>query len=131
MRSCDGIHDSNWAVLDWTSADSESMRMRRFNLEMALSGRPPTLPGRPLNPLAAVSNPTGGKPSTLLRQPHRLELIDPQVIAVIRRWKLRGWIAGETGRRAVAELGELSLVRYRPAAEARSGVGGSRPLLGQ
>jgi predicted nucleic acid-binding protein len=47
---------------------------------------------------------------------HAPELIDPEVVAVIRRWTLRGWLAVETGGRAVDELGELALVRHRHAA---------------
>lgn len=50
---------------------------------------------------------------------HAPELIDPEVIAVVRRWTLRGWLAVETGGRAVAELGELALVRHRHAALSR------------
>lgn len=47
---------------------------------------------------------------------HAPELIDPEVIAVIRRWTLRGWLAVETGGRAIEELGELALVRHGHAA---------------
>lgn len=47
---------------------------------------------------------------------HAPELIDPEVVAVIRRWTLRGWLAVEMGGRAVDELGELALVRHRHAA---------------
>jgi len=47
---------------------------------------------------------------------HAPELIDPEVIAVVRRWTLRGWLAVETGGRAVDELGELALVRHRHVA---------------
>ena len=47
---------------------------------------------------------------------HAPELIDPEVVAVIRRWTLRGWLASEAGGRAVEELGELALVRHRHAA---------------
>lgn len=47
---------------------------------------------------------------------HAPELIDPETIAVIRRWTLRGWLSVHTGSRAVAELGELALVRHRHAA---------------
>lgn len=47
---------------------------------------------------------------------HAPELIDPEVIAVVRRWTVRGWLAAETGGRAVDELGELGLVRHRHAA---------------
>ncbi|MHB1501817.1 MAG: type II toxin-antitoxin system VapC family toxin [Candidatus Dormibacteria bacterium] len=46
---------------------------------------------------------------------HAPELLDPEVVAVIRRWTLRGWITAEAGRRAVEELGELSVVRHRHA----------------
>lgn len=47
---------------------------------------------------------------------HVPELIDPEVIAVIRRWTLRGWLTAQTGARAVQELGELALVRHRHGA---------------
>jgi predicted nucleic acid-binding protein len=47
---------------------------------------------------------------------HAPELIDPEVLAVIRRWTLRGWLAVEAGGRVVDELGELALVRHRHAA---------------
>lgn len=47
---------------------------------------------------------------------HAPELIDPEVVAVIRRWTLRGWLAVEKGGRAVEELGELAVVRHRHAA---------------
>jgi len=47
---------------------------------------------------------------------HAPELIDPEVIAVVRRWTLRGWLAVETGERAVNELGDLALVRHRHVA---------------
>lgn len=50
---------------------------------------------------------------------HAPELIDPEVVAVIRRWTLRGWIDAETGGRAVDELGELALVRHRHATPRR------------
>lgn len=46
---------------------------------------------------------------------HAPELIDPEVVAVIRRWTLRGWLGAEAGGRAVDELGQLSLVRHRHA----------------
>lgn len=47
---------------------------------------------------------------------HAPELIDPEALAVIRRWTLRGWLAVEIGARAVEELGELALVRHRHVA---------------
>lgn len=47
---------------------------------------------------------------------HAPELIDPEVLAVVRRWRLRGWLTDETGGRAISELGELALVRHRHAA---------------
>lgn len=47
---------------------------------------------------------------------HVPELLDPEVIAVIRRWTDRGWLTAQTGERAVGELGELALVRHRHAA---------------
>ncbi len=47
---------------------------------------------------------------------HAPELIDPEVVAVIRRWTLRGWLSVEGGGRAVKELGELAVVRHRHAA---------------
>lgn len=51
-----------------------------------------------------------------LRRVHVPELLDAEVVAVIRRWTLRGWLAVDLGERAVAELGELALVRHRHAA---------------
>jgi predicted nucleic acid-binding protein len=50
-----------------------------------------------------------------LREVHAPELIDPEVISVVRRWTLRGWLRAEHGKRAVEELGELALVRHRHA----------------
>jgi len=47
---------------------------------------------------------------------HAPELIDLEVISVIRRWTLRGWVSVEIGSRAVDELAELALVRHRHAA---------------
>lgn len=47
---------------------------------------------------------------------HAPELIDPEALAVIRRFTLRGWIGVPAGERAVSELGELALVRHRHAA---------------
>lgn len=47
---------------------------------------------------------------------HAPELIDPEVITVVRRWTLRGWLAVEAGGRAVDELGELAIVRHRHVA---------------
>jgi len=47
---------------------------------------------------------------------HAPELIDPEVVAVIRRWTLRGWLAVDKSERAVIELGELPVVRHRHAA---------------
>ncbi len=44
---------------------------------------------------------------------HAPELIDPEALAVIRRFTLRGWIDATAGERAVSELGELALVRHR------------------
>lgn len=49
----------------------------------------------------------------LVTEAHAPELIDPEVIAVVRRWTLRGWLGVEAGGRAVTELGELALVRHR------------------
>jgi predicted nucleic acid-binding protein len=46
---------------------------------------------------------------------HAPELIDPEVLSVIRRWTLRGWLALDAGSRAVEELGQLALVRHRHA----------------
>lgn len=51
-----------------------------------------------------------------LPEAHAPELIDPEVIAVVRRWTTRGWLTVETGGRAVAELGDLALLRHRHAA---------------
>lgn len=48
-----------------------------------------------------------------LREVHAPELIDPEVMSVVRRWTLRGWLDAEDGRRAVDELGELAIVRHR------------------
>jgi predicted nucleic acid-binding protein len=47
---------------------------------------------------------------------HAPELIDPEALAVIRRFTLRGWIPAPAGERAVSELGELALIRHRHAA---------------
>jgi predicted nucleic acid-binding protein len=47
---------------------------------------------------------------------HAPELIDPEALAVIRRFALRGWIGAQAGERAVGELGELALVRHRHGA---------------
>jgi predicted nucleic acid-binding protein len=47
---------------------------------------------------------------------HAPELIDPEVIAVVRRWTLRGWLPVEAGGRAVEELGQLAIVRHRHGA---------------
>ncbi len=46
---------------------------------------------------------------------HAPEMIDPEVVSVIRRWTLRGWLTVPVGRRAVGELGELALVRHSHA----------------
>lgn len=43
------------------------------------------------------------------------ELLDPEVLAVIRRWTRTGSLAVQTGARAVEELGELAVVRHRHA----------------
>lgn len=48
----------------------------------------------------------------LADEAHAPELIDPEVVAVIRRWSLRGWMTADAGARAVEELGELALVRH-------------------
>ena len=50
-----------------------------------------------------------------LREVHAPELIDPEVMSVMRRWTLCGWLGAEQGQRAVEELGELALVRHRHA----------------
>ncbi len=50
-----------------------------------------------------------------VREVHAPELIDPEVMSVVRRWTLRGWLSAEHGRRAVDELGELAVVRHRHA----------------
>lgn len=60
---------------------------------------------------------------------HAPELIDPEVIAVVRRWTLRGWLPVEAGGRAVEELGQLAIVRHRQGATS-SGLGASAPVLG-
>jgi len=44
---------------------------------------------------------------------HAPELIEPEVLSVIRRWTVRGWLQHEAGGRAVQELGELAVVRHR------------------
>lgn len=49
------------------------------------------------------------------REVHAPELIDPEVVSVVRRWTLRGWLSAEHGQRAVDELGELAVVRHRHA----------------
>jgi len=46
---------------------------------------------------------------------HAPELLDPEVLAVIRRWTRTGSLAVQTGARAVEELGELAVVRHRHA----------------
>jgi hypothetical protein len=61
-RPNDSSFDSNRDVLARMSADEESLRIHRFNLEMALSGRPRTATGRPFKPRVAGSNPAGGTP---------------------------------------------------------------------
>ncbi len=43
---------------------------------------------------------------------HVPELFEAEVLAVLRRWLLRGWITLEVAHRAVVELGELALVRH-------------------
>ncbi len=43
---------------------------------------------------------------------HVPELFEAEVLAVLRRWLLRGWITLEVADRAVGELGELALVRH-------------------
>ncbi len=47
-----------------------------------------------------------------VREVHAPELIDPEVMSVVRRWTLRGWLSAEHGTRAVDELGELAVVRH-------------------
>ncbi|CAN5215133.1 hypothetical protein BH24ACT12_BH24ACT12_28740 [soil metagenome] len=47
---------------------------------------------------------------------HAPELIYPEVVAVVRRWTLRGWLSDEVGERAVADLADLALVRHRHGA---------------
>ncbi len=47
---------------------------------------------------------------------HAPELIDPEVLAVVRRWTFRGWLEVGTAGRAIEELGQLSLVRHRHGA---------------
>lgn len=44
---------------------------------------------------------------------HAPELIEPEVMSVVRRWTLRSWLPVEHGRRAMDELGKLPLVRHR------------------
>jgi predicted nucleic acid-binding protein len=43
---------------------------------------------------------------------HVPEMFEPEVLAVVRRWLLRGWIAPGVADRAVDELGDLALVRH-------------------
>ncbi|MGH2947772.1 MAG: type II toxin-antitoxin system VapC family toxin [Solirubrobacteraceae bacterium] len=43
---------------------------------------------------------------------HVPELVEPEVLAALRRWLQRDWIAPDTADRAVQELGELRLVRH-------------------
>lgn len=50
-----------------------------------------------------------------VREIHAPELIETEVMSVVRRWTLRGWVSAERGRRAVEELGDLALVRHRHA----------------
>ncbi|MGH9301794.1 MAG: type II toxin-antitoxin system VapC family toxin, partial [Acidimicrobiales bacterium] len=45
-------------------------------------------------------------------QVHAPELIDPEVIAVVRRWTHKGWLKPAAGTRAIEELGELALIRH-------------------
>lgn len=47
-----------------------------------------------------------------VREVHAPELVDPEVMSVVRRWTLRGWIGAEHGSHAVDELGELPIVRH-------------------
>ena len=46
------------------------------------------------------------------REVHAPELLDPEVVAVIRRWTQREWLPVKHGERAVAELRELAIVRH-------------------
>ncbi|MBA2640157.1 MAG: type II toxin-antitoxin system VapC family toxin [Nocardioidaceae bacterium] len=43
---------------------------------------------------------------------HAPELLEPEVLAVVRRWVGRGWIGSDVADRAVAELGDLAVVRH-------------------
>jgi predicted nucleic acid-binding protein len=43
---------------------------------------------------------------------HAPELVEPEVLAAVRRWLSRGWLAPDAAHRAVDELGELRLVRH-------------------
>jgi predicted nucleic acid-binding protein len=47
-----------------------------------------------------------------VHEAHAPELVEPETIAVVRRWLSRGWISTEAGERAVCELGELAVVRH-------------------
>lgn len=44
---------------------------------------------------------------------HAPELIDPEVVSVIRRWLLRRQLPVEAADRAVGELGQIAMVRHR------------------
>lgn len=46
---------------------------------------------------------------------HAPELIEPEVMSVVRRWTLRGLLPANDGRRAINELGELPVIRHRHA----------------
>jgi predicted nucleic acid-binding protein len=52
--------------------------------------------------------------AALARRPeaHVPELLDPEVLAVVRRWRHRGWIEPHAADRAVDELGDLAVVRH-------------------
>jgi predicted nucleic acid-binding protein len=43
---------------------------------------------------------------------HSPELIEPELLSVVRRWLSRGWITQEVADRAVARLGELAVVHH-------------------
>lgn len=56
-----------------------------------------------------------GRALSSVREMHAPEIIEPEVMSVIRRWTLQGWVQAEQGRRAVEEFGELPLIRHRHA----------------
>ncbi|CAN5800753.1 hypothetical protein BH20ACT4_BH20ACT4_08270 [soil metagenome] len=62
--------------------------------------------------LVTSKGPQVAKALTGRTEAHAPEMLDPEVLAVVRRWLLRGWITRDTADRAVEELGEMALVRH-------------------